>query len=33
MRFALNHIISPRQSLAEFFAMARRLGCAGGNSQ
>lgn len=27
MRFALNHIVSPRQSLPEFFAMARRLGC------
>lgn len=27
MRFALNHIISPRQSLTEFFAMARALGC------
>lgn len=27
MRFALNHIISPRQSLDEFFAMARTLGC------
>ncbi len=27
MRFALNHIISPRQSLAEFFAMAKSLGC------
>jgi 2-keto-myo-inositol isomerase len=27
MRFALNHIISPRQSLDEFFAMARKLGC------
>lgn len=26
MRFALNHIISPRQSLAQFFAMARALG-------
>lgn len=27
MHFALNHIISPRQSLAEFFAMAKSLGC------
>jgi len=27
MRFALNHIIAPRQPLAEFFAMARALGC------
>ncbi|MFO1033777.1 MAG: TIM barrel protein [Hyphomicrobiales bacterium] len=27
MRFALNHIISPRQSLPEFFAMAKALGC------
>ncbi|HEX9858740.1 MAG TPA: TIM barrel protein, partial [Paracoccaceae bacterium] len=27
MRFALNHIISPRQPLADFFAMARTLGC------
>lgn len=27
MRFALNHIISPRQSLADFFAMAKSLGC------
>jgi 2-keto-myo-inositol isomerase len=26
MRFALNHIVSPRQSLPEFFAMARALG-------
>lgn len=26
MRFALNHIISPRQSLKQFFAMARALG-------
>ncbi|MDQ7261548.1 TIM barrel protein [Paracoccus sp. PS-1] len=27
MRFALNHIVAPRLSLAEFFALARRLGC------
>lgn len=27
MRFALNHIISPRQTLAQFFAMAKSLGC------
>lgn len=27
MRFALNHIISPRQPLDQFFAMARALGC------
>lgn len=27
MRFALNHIVSPSQPLAQFFAMARRLGC------
>lgn len=27
MRFALNHIVSPRQSVDEFFAMARHLGC------
>lgn len=27
MRFALNHIISPGQSLPQFFAMARALGC------
>src|ERR687891_463123 len=27
MRFALNHIAAPHQSLAEFFAMARALGC------
>lgn len=27
MRFALNHIISPRQSLAQFFAMAKSLDC------
>ena len=27
MRFALNHIMSPCQSLAEFFAMAKSLGC------
>ena len=27
MRFALNHITAPRQSPAEFFAMARALGC------
>lgn len=27
MRFALNHIVSPRQSLAGFFNMATSLGC------
>ncbi|MFT3671192.1 TIM barrel protein [Aestuariivirga sp.] len=27
MRFALNHIISPRQTLAQFFTMAKSLGC------
>ena len=27
MRFALNHIAAPRLPLAEFFAMARALGC------
>ncbi|MFC3569769.1 TIM barrel protein [Paracoccus simplex] len=27
MRFALNHIVAPRLPLAEFFALARRLGC------
>lgn len=27
MRFALNHIIAPGQSLPAFFAMARELGC------
>ena len=26
MRFAMNHIAAPKQSLTEFFAMARRLG-------
>lgn len=27
MRFAINHITAPRQTPAEFFAMARALGC------
>ncbi len=27
MRFALNHIVAPRLPLAEFFALAGRLGC------
>lgn len=27
MQFALNHIIAPRQSLGDFFAMAKALGC------
>ena len=27
MRFSLSHILAPRQSPAEFFAMARALGC------
>ena len=27
MRFALNHIVAPRLTLAEFLAMAARLGC------
>lgn len=28
MRFALNHIVSPDKPLAQFFAMAKSLGCA-----